>query len=825
MTIRLTPPNKRVGAYVRIRGERHMVVSSEGNGRRTFLHIGLEKKFELSASEQKELEIREELTSDEDFECQLPAIQEALDTDWDSFTEQERESALYKKKFMVRMDQIPASARRSKKPLDDAANEVQAAIDPSKSAPSARSLKRWHFRWITSGKDARALADMNWKKGNRPIDDPHAWMDEIIVQHIEKYMMRPPYSSAAFAGRLADAAILRKSEAENLPLRERVNLVKRNVGANRIYELLERLGYYDRLINKLGRKEARRKVSSVALGPQGDHALHEVEVDHTQLDIMVFDANGDVRRPWLTVLIDRYSRMILGYFITFDPPSWVSVMMALRMAVMPKVRLLAEMDYNFMYEWDCYGCPDNLYMDRGAEFLSYSMRAAAERLNIRLVDLPRASGYLKGKVERWFNVHNQGLIHALPGYTGRNPTKRMKESAKPKLELEQLQILVTAFIVDVYNQKIHGTTKQAPAERFSASFNQGLFHKYPPRPGLLGPATDKARPAVLTRTGIRFDNLVYQSDELYAMYQRRGGNCDVIVKQDMANAGRILVFDAGHVPWVVAYLVGKYAGQKMTVVELNEYMDADSHIGDMTPEEKLKKAQAIGGLQAELDKYRDKVKFQASRPPTKASEHITPGEYEPDVGGSSLRGFDPTTPAEAHTHGVEGSFAAPTTIDGVFRALAREEDPEDENADLETWMKDLEGGVTGIDLTYKVTGISQGAAVEEAQKRSAPKSADVQNMTTSDDPTEILDKKHKRTGPSTNIDLSVQSDSLLAPQQRAANTLGSDTAGEPSSVPANSSSPDHLTQGAVPPRQDEDAAAVPRSEQAPRSDGVSRKRL
>jgi putative transposase len=37
------------------------------------------------------------------------------------------------------------------------------------------------------------------------------------------------------------------------------------------------------------------------------------QADHTLLDMTILDANGEAVRPWLTIIIDDYSRAIAGY--------------------------------------------------------------------------------------------------------------------------------------------------------------------------------------------------------------------------------------------------------------------------------------------------------------------------------------------------------------------------------------------------------------------------------------------------------------------------------------------------------------------------------
>jgi len=44
------------------------------------------------------------------------------------------------------------------------------------------------------------------------------------------------------------------------------------------------------------------------------------QVDHAQLDILLLWEDGTDARPWLTIVIDDYSRAIAGYYLGFDPP-------------------------------------------------------------------------------------------------------------------------------------------------------------------------------------------------------------------------------------------------------------------------------------------------------------------------------------------------------------------------------------------------------------------------------------------------------------------------------------------------------------------------
>lgn len=45
------------------------------------------------------------------------------------------------------------------------------------------------------------------------------------------------------------------------------------------------------------------------------------QADHTLLDIEILDTKGIPKRPWITIIMDDYSRAVAGYSVSFDSPS------------------------------------------------------------------------------------------------------------------------------------------------------------------------------------------------------------------------------------------------------------------------------------------------------------------------------------------------------------------------------------------------------------------------------------------------------------------------------------------------------------------------
>jgi putative transposase len=87
----------------------------------------------------------------------------------------------------------------------------------------------------------------------------------------------------------------------------------------------------------------------------GDRPFEICHLDHTQADLELrcSETGMNLGRPWLTLLTDAYARRILALWLTFDPPSYRSCMMALRECVRRHGRL-----------------PQILVVDGGVEFAS-----------------------------------------------------------------------------------------------------------------------------------------------------------------------------------------------------------------------------------------------------------------------------------------------------------------------------------------------------------------------------------------------------------------------------------------------------------------------
>lgn len=175
------------------------------------------------------------------------------------------------------------------------------------------------------------------------------------------------------------------------------------------------------------------------------------QADHTLLDILIDDC-GQPRKPWLTIILDDYSRAVAGYSLFFSAPSALQTALALRQAIWRKT----------VAGWNVCGIPDVLYTDHGSDFTSRHLEQVAADLKIRLVFSAVARPRGRGKIERFFRSLHQVHLCGLPGYAPAG------HHTKAALTLADLSREIEAYLVRDYHMKLHSATGAAPQARWDA---------------------------------------------------------------------------------------------------------------------------------------------------------------------------------------------------------------------------------------------------------------------------------------------------------------------------------------------------------------------
>ena len=164
----------------------------------------------------------------------------------------------------------------------------------------------------------------------------------------------------------------------------------------------------------------------------GERPFEVGHIDHTELDVQLVDSRtgANLGRPWLTMLIDAHTRLILAFFLTFDPPSYRSCMAVIQNAVRRHGRI-----------------PKTIVVDQGSDFESLYFEALLARLETHKKSRPAAKGRFGSVIERFFGVGNQEFIHNL---AGNNQALQRPRSMSPSHDPRALAVWTLSALTDSF---------------------------------------------------------------------------------------------------------------------------------------------------------------------------------------------------------------------------------------------------------------------------------------------------------------------------------------------------------------------------------------
>lgn len=268
-----------------------------------------------------------------------------------------------------------------------------------------------------------------------------------------------------------------------------------------------------------GPKAAQQMFDAVGFNEESIAPLYWCEIDHTQADIMCIDEETRkvIGRPWITVVIDVYSRAVLGFYCSFYEPGSYGSGRAIVHAMMPKEAYLASLGLQ-LDRWQMWGKMNNLRCDNAGEFKGNSLKLGSQAHGIdfefRVPGEPRMGAY----IERWLGTFGQRCKDVV-GYT--KISKELRSYFKPEkmaaLTLADFEKWMTLMIIQ-YNNEVHSSLGVTPQQKF----HYGLYNKTNPI-GTPDRWTNEKRlrldflpheKRTIQRTGVKIDNIFYYSPVL-----------------------------------------------------------------------------------------------------------------------------------------------------------------------------------------------------------------------------------------------------------------------------------------------------------------------
>lgn len=404
--------------------------------------------------------------------------------------------------------------------------------------PGAITVYRWYRRLQTTD-DTRALIPRTDQRGSRNLRQ-----GELILSLMTNAMVEAFRASPLATGRNIYTRLIASIDRENrgrLPAQQ-----IKPPSLSTVYRMLARVDASELVILREGKTVADKRFRLVRAGVKTEHILERVEMDHTPLDLFLIDEKTwlPLGRPTLTVAIDHFSRMLLGFHLSFGAPSMAAVVGALRHAILPKNPVKEAMaGVKTQHRWICYGRPDLLVVDNGLEFHSNDLESIAYDLHMRVEYCPKRQPRFKGVVERFLKKVNYDFAHQLPGTSFARLHQRGDYDPQKHalLTFEEFNHVFEKWVVDVYAQTLHRGIGTTPWEKWA----DGMKRREPELPRDLrtlqrriGQVTERA----LRQDGVLLEGIRYNGDVLAPILRAYGAGVRVRVLYDPEDLGEIQVW-------------------------------------------------------------------------------------------------------------------------------------------------------------------------------------------------------------------------------------------------------------------------------------------
>ena len=362
------------------------------------------------------------------------------------------------------------------------------------------TLYRWIRKYKTTGTMIGLISkESGRKKGEIRLDYN---TEEVIQRVIENFFLTKQKPS--------HQAVINKINIECK--NHNITPPSKNTIRNRIHRITE----YERLKRQGNKSLARTKFEAATGTYVADYPLQVVQIDHTPVDIILVDAQErkPIGRPWITLAIDIYSRMIVGYYLSLNAPSATSVAMCITNAVLPKDELLLKFDINT--NWDVWGFPDTIHADNGADFRSDAVKKACQVNGINLEFRPIGKSNFGGHIERAIGTLMKE-VHSIPGTTFSNTKERATYDSDGNacMTFSELEKWIVTFITKIYHKRTHRMIGMPPEKKweegiFGSALQEGVG--YPPKPSDSLSITIDFLPMFLRtiqKNGVNIDGLNY----------------------------------------------------------------------------------------------------------------------------------------------------------------------------------------------------------------------------------------------------------------------------------------------------------------------------
>lgn len=476
------------------------------------------------------------------------------------------------------------------------------------------TLYRWLKRFNAYG-SVTALIPMKrgWKEGNKRISKE---ADDVIHQVIRDYYLTPQRPTV----KKTVIEVFRRCSERGIQPPSHMTIRAR----------ITRVSEKDRLRARGFREKALNKFAPVPGSfPNADYPLAVVQIDHTPADIILVDDiyRKPIGRPWITLAVDVHTRMVAGYYLSFDPPSETSVAMCVANSILPKEEWLLL--HNVDTQWPVWGIPKTIHVDNGADFRSNNFQRSCLAYGINLEFRPVRQPRYGGHIERLLGTLLRE-IHDLPGTTFSSVKDREGYDAEKHASMtkSEFETWLVTLICKVYHQRLHSSIGMTPVRKWEIGIfgnNEVQGVGLPPRPADRMTALLDFLPSfrrTVQTFGVTIDGMSYYAEALRPWIgstdSESGKKLDLLFRRDPRDISCIWFFD----PDIKQYFKIPFADQAMPSMSIWEYQQAREKlkregIASVNDHQVLR---SITELRAQVDEAKEKSK-KARRQAQRRKEH------------------------------------------------------------------------------------------------------------------------------------------------------------------------------------------------------------
>ncbi|WP_412026437.1 hypothetical protein [Deinococcus yunweiensis] len=256
------------------------------------------------------------------------------------------------------------------------------------------------------------------------------------------------------------------------------------------------------------------------------------QIDATVGDVYLVSSRDPrliIGRPVIYVVVDTFSRLVVGFSVSLEGPSWMGAVLAFEHVATDKVEFCSSMGISITPDqWPVHHFPEAVLGDRG-ELEGGNADALVQNFHVRVANTPPYRADWKAVVERRFRLVNDRILHWLPGAVRRSLRARGDRDHRldATMTLAGLRKVLTLCFLE-YNSlaTIKGYPRDEDMTRMRVRPNPltlwhwgqehrtGRLRYYPPeavRQGLLPRAT-----ATMTPRGLRYGQQYYTCDYIEA---------------------------------------------------------------------------------------------------------------------------------------------------------------------------------------------------------------------------------------------------------------------------------------------------------------------